>query len=98
MLWCDNLEVGALASNPVFHARTKHIEIDVHYVREQVLRGALFIRYVPSNEQLADCLMKPLTHSQFAYLRNKLGLISLSSYLRGDIRENTTQHPSQSAR
>ncbi|XP_031276877.1 uncharacterized protein LOC116135311 [Pistacia vera] len=42
---CD----GALASNPVFHARTKHIEIDAHYIREQVLAKKVAIQYVPSN-------------------------------------------------
>lgn len=47
ILWCDNLSANALAANPVFHARTKHIEIDVHFVQDQVLRGRLDIRYVP---------------------------------------------------
>ena len=37
IIWCDNQGAGALAANPVFHSRTKHIEVDVHYVREQVL-------------------------------------------------------------
>ena len=37
VIWCDNQGVGVLAANPIFHSRTKHIEVDVHYVREQVL-------------------------------------------------------------
>ncbi|KAA0057477.1 Copia protein [Cucumis melo var. makuwa] len=73
ILWCDNISVGALATNPVFHARTKHIEIDVHFVHDQVLCSALEVRYIPSSDQLADCLTKPLTHSHFYYLRSKLG-------------------------
>ena len=36
MLWCDNMGAISLAENPVFHAKTKHIEIDVHFVREKV--------------------------------------------------------------
>ncbi|KAL0539470.1 hypothetical protein IC582_023682 [Cucumis melo] len=48
VIWCDNISSGALAMNPVFHARTKHIEIDVHFVRDQVLKGALEVRYVSS--------------------------------------------------
>ncbi|XP_031279414.1 secreted RxLR effector protein 161-like [Pistacia vera] len=43
MIWCDNMSVGALSSNPIFHARTKHIEIDVHYVRELVTRKTLSV-------------------------------------------------------
>lgn len=65
IIWYDNLGAGALAANPIFHARTKHIEIDVHYVPDQVLHGLLTVRYMPSSEQIADCLMKSLTQSIF---------------------------------
>lgn len=49
VIWCDNISASALAVNPVFHARTKHIEIYVHFIRDHILRGALEIRYVPSS-------------------------------------------------
>ncbi|XP_031264846.1 secreted RxLR effector protein 161-like [Pistacia vera] len=48
LIWCDNLSAGALAANPVFHARTKHIEIDTHYIRDQVLAKKVIVQYVPS--------------------------------------------------
>jgi len=44
------------------HARSKHIEIDVHYIRDQVLHNQVTITYVPTTDQIADCLIKPLTH------------------------------------
>ncbi|KAJ0101151.1 hypothetical protein Patl1_04862 [Pistacia atlantica] len=75
--WCDNISVGSLASNPVYHARTKHIEIDAHYIREQVLAKKLTVQYVPSSLQIANILTKALSTAQFALLTQKL-TISLS--------------------
>ena len=48
VLWCDNMGANSLASNPMFHARTKHIEVDVHFVREKVLAKEVEVRFVPS--------------------------------------------------
>ena len=48
-LLCDNLSAIHMTKNPVFHARMKHIELDVHFVREKVAKGSLFTRYVPSH-------------------------------------------------
>ena len=49
-LWCDNLGAKYLASNPVFYARTKHIEVDYHFVRERVSRKLLHIDFVPTGD------------------------------------------------
>ncbi|KAK4269211.1 hypothetical protein QN277_022399 [Acacia crassicarpa] len=86
LIWCDNLSAQALASNPVHHARSKHIEIDVHFIRDQVMNGAIQIRYLPSSNQVADCLTKALSHSQFSYFRHKLGVYPTPSRLRGNVR------------
>ena len=76
VIWCGNVSVGALAANPVFHARTKHIEIDAHYIRKQVLTKKLHIQYVPSKLQIVDLLRKALSVTQFTELRKRLNVVS----------------------
>jgi len=56
VLWCNNLSAKALASNLVMHAQSEHIEIDVHYIHDQVLKNQVTIAYVPTTDQIADCL------------------------------------------
>ena len=63
-LWCDNLGATYLSSNPIFHARTKHIEVDYHFVRERVADKLLEIRFIPSGDQVADGFTKALATRQ----------------------------------
>lgn len=83
ILWCDNLSVKALASNLVMHARSKHIEIDVHYICDQVLQNQINVVYVPSAGQIVECLTKCLTHTGLNLLRDKLGGLAHHQFERG---------------
>ena len=74
-MWCDNLGATYLSVNPVFHARTKHIEVDYHFVRERVAQKALDIRFISTNDQLADILTKPLSVQLFVKFRHNLNMI-----------------------
>ncbi|WVZ48786.1 hypothetical protein U9M48_000195 [Paspalum notatum var. saurae] len=60
-LWCDNLGATYLSANPVFHARTKHIEVDYHFVRERVAQRLLDIQIISTHDQIADGLTKVLS-------------------------------------
>jgi hypothetical protein len=73
-LWCDNLGAKYLSSNPVFHARTKHIEVDYHFVRERVLRRLLQIDFVPTGDQVADGFTKAITVRQLENFKHNLNL------------------------
>ena len=91
ILHCDNLGAISLASNPVFHARTKHVEVDVHFIREKVLNKDVSIRYVSTVDQLADLFTKGLSSSRFCFLRDKLMVCEPPIILRGDV--STTINP-----
>jgi hypothetical protein len=72
LLWCDNVSALAIASIPVFHARTKHIEVDFHFVRERVLRKDLIVKFVSTIDQLADIFTKSLPTQRFLDLQSNL--------------------------
>ena len=74
----DNQGAIALGKNPVNHARTKHIDIRYHYVREAVEDGLISLTYCPTKEMVADLLTKPLPRGQFEILRSRMGLCNLS--------------------
>ena len=75
VLLCDNIGATYLSANPVFHARTKHIEVDYHFVRERVSQKQLQIKFISSKDQLADIFTKPLPLPQFETCRRNLTLL-----------------------
>lgn len=72
ILYSDNLSAIALTHSPVLHARTKHMELDIHIIREKVVSQTLLVEHVPAADQIADVLTKPVSFSVFCSLRRKL--------------------------
>jgi hypothetical protein len=75
MILCDNQSCINMTENPLFHDKSKHIEIRYHYIRDMVQRGAIKLQYVNTDEQVADVLTKPLSRVKFEHFRDKLGVV-----------------------
>ena len=76
-LYCDNKATICIAHNPVRHDRTKHVEVDRHFIIEKLEKGVISIKYIPIDQQVVDILIKGLTGLAFNFLTSKLGLIDI---------------------
>ena len=89
VLYCDNISALHMTINPVFHARSKHIELDYHFVREQVALGNLITNHIPAFNQIADLFTKPVSKVGLLRFQSKLCL-QPRQRLREGISNNTT--------
>nr|GEV08289.1 hypothetical protein [Tanacetum cinerariifolium] len=76
ILWCDNLGATYLSVNPIFRARTKHVEIDYHFVQKKVAQGDLRVRHISTHDQITDIFTKSLPTPRFLFLRSKLQVVA----------------------
>ena len=70
----DNQSAVLLAHNPILNSRTKHMEIDLFFVREKILAKQLSVTHIPGSNQLADILTKPISTEKFLHMRTKLNV------------------------
>jgi ATP sulfurylase len=77
--YCDHKSAISKANNPVQHDRTKHIEVDRHFIKEKLDSGLICTPYVTSQGNLADLLTKGLNNNNFEKIVSKLGLIDINS-------------------
>jgi hypothetical protein len=73
----DNMSAIQLCKNPVFHDRSKHIDVRYHYIRDCIDRGQLTVEFVRSSDQLADIFTKALGRVKFQELRERIGLVEI---------------------
>jgi hypothetical protein len=79
-LLCDNESAIRMADNPVEHSRTKHIDIQYHFLRDHHQKGDIEITYVNTQNQLADIFTKPLDEKTFSKLRNELNILDSRNF------------------
>jgi phage gp36-like protein len=76
LVYCDNISVVYLSTNPVQHQCTKHVKIDLHFVREKVATGQVCVLHVPTTSQFADIFTKGLPSSVFNEFQSSLNICS----------------------
>eukprot|EP00253_Pinus_taeda_P032189 PITA_32189 len=75
VIHCDNQSCIKLTENPVFHDRSKHIEIKYHFIRDYVQKGVIKLEYISTNEQVADIFTKALPRGKHVYFSDKMGVV-----------------------
>ena len=78
-MFCDNLAAISITKNLVHHDRTKHVELDQHFIKEKAEEGILNLIYIPTHLQVADILTKALSRIKFEELTSKLKMIDIYS-------------------
>lgn len=76
-MYTDNMSAVDLARNPMFHGRSKHIDLQYHFIRDCVEKGLIVIKHVSTSEQRADILTKALAAAKFDKMRRLLGVKEL---------------------
>jgi hypothetical protein len=84
-LFCDNQSVLKMLKNPVYHAKTKHIEVHHHYIRQLVDNEDICLYYCPTTKQTVEIMTKTLSDDKFIKFRDKLEIVS-SLVIKGGVR------------
>ncbi len=81
IIGCDSDSAIKLTADPVYHERTKHIDVRVHFIRDHVQRDVAVLLFVPTAKQVADSLTKPVPRAKVRFCRDRMGLTMLENTL-----------------
>ncbi len=95
VIYCDNISSILLTNNPVYHVRTKHIEVHYHFIREKVLVREINLIHVSIENQVANIFTKALSTNELNRFRKMLGVLEMNLSLRGSVENlNSTNYVS----
>jgi hypothetical protein len=90
IIYCDNISSILLANNPIYHARTKHIEVQYHFIREKVPAKKIDLIHVSTENQVADIFTKALGTDKLKRFRKMLGLLEVDLSLKGNVENSSS--------
>jgi len=85
VIYCDNINNILLVNNPVYHARTKHIEVHYHFIKEKVITREINLIHVSIENQVADIFTKALGINKLKRFRKMFGVLEVDLSLRGNV-------------
>ncbi len=90
VIYCDNINNILLANNPVYHAKTKHIEVHYHFIREKVIAKEIDFIHVNTEDQVVDIFTKALGTNKLKKYRKMFGVLEMDLILRGNVENSSS--------
>jgi hypothetical protein len=90
VIYCDNISSILLVNNPIYHARTKHIEVHYHFIRKKVLAKEIDLIHVSTKDQVADIFTKALGTDKLRKFRKMLGVLEVDLSLKGNVENSSS--------
>jgi hypothetical protein len=85
IIYCDNINNILLANNPIYHVRTKHIEVHYHFIRKKIIAREINLIHVSTEDQVVDVFTKALGTDKLKKFRKMLGVLEMDLSLRGSV-------------
>jgi hypothetical protein len=90
VIYCDNISSILLVNNPIYHARTKHIEVHYHFIKKKVLAKEIDLIHVGIENQIADIFTKALGIDKLRKFRKMFGVLEVDLSLRGSVENSSS--------
>jgi hypothetical protein len=90
VIYCDNISSILLANNPIYHVRTKHIEVHYHFIREKVLAKEIDLIHVSTKDQVVDIFTKALGINTLKKFQKMFGVLEVDLSLRGSVEDSSS--------
>ena len=90
VIYCDNISSILLVNNPVYHARTKHIEVHYHFIREKVLAKEINLIHVSTKYQVVDIFTKALGTYKLKKFQKMFGVLEVDLSLKGSVENSSS--------